>query len=92
MSELYGVSVDYLLPPAHVIPGTITEKPLRRDELAAYDIVWVEPVSMDSHLRMELRGWYHVKNRFVENEVGQRFYFDFYDIKWLTFANGPEVL
>lgn len=56
-----------------------------------YDIVWVEPVSMDSHLRMELRGWYHVKNRFVENEVGQRFYFDFYDIKWLAFTNGPET-
>lgn len=46
------VDTCYVLPPAHVIPGTITEKPLRRDELAAYDIVWVEPVSMDSHLRM----------------------------------------
>lgn len=84
------VDTCYVLPPAHVIPGTITEKPLRRDELAAYDIVWVEPVSMDSHLRMELRGWYHVKNRFVENEVGQRFYLDFYDAKWLAFANGTE--
>lgn len=29
-------------------------------------------------LRDELRGWYHIKRRFVENEVGQRFYFDFY--------------
>lgn len=81
----------YVLPPAHVIPGTITEKPLRRDELAAYDTVWVEPISTDSHLRIELRGWYHVQTRFVENEVGQRFYLDFYDAKWLAFANGPEV-
>ncbi len=29
------VDTCYVLPPAHVIPGTITEKPLRRDELAA---------------------------------------------------------
>jgi len=29
------------------------------------------------------------KRRFVENEVGQRFYFDFYGAKWLAFANGP---
>ena len=34
-------------------------------------------------------GWYHIKRRFVENEVGQRFYFDFYGAKWLAFANGP---
>ena len=40
-------------------------------------------------LRDELRGWYHIKRRFVENEVGQRFYFDFYGAKWLAFANGP---
>ena len=29
------------------------------------------------------------ERRFVENEVGQRFYFDFYGAKWLAFANGP---
>ena len=40
-------------------------------------------------LRDELRGWYYIKRRFVENEVGQRFYFDFYGAKWLAFANGP---
>ena len=39
--------------------------------------------------REELRGWYHIIRRFVENEVGQRFYFDFYGAKWLAFANGP---
>jgi hypothetical protein len=36
---------------------------------------------MDAALRDELRGWYHIKRRFVENEVGQRFYFDFYGAK-----------
>ena len=35
------------------------------------------------------QGWYYIKRRFVENEVGQRFYFDFYGAKWLAFANGP---
>ena len=45
--------------------------------------------NMDAALRDELRGWYHIKRRFVENEVGQRFYFDFYGAKWLAFANGP---
>ena len=54
-----------------------------------YDCVWVEPISMDAALRDELRGWYYIKRRFVENEVGQRFYFDFYGAKWLAFANGP---
>ena len=29
------------------------------------------------------------ERRFVENEVGQRFYFDFYGAKWLAFPNGP---
>ena len=63
--------------------------PLRRDELTGYDCVWVEPISMGATLRDEFRGWYHIKKRFVENEVGQRFYFDFYGAKWLAFANGP---
>ena len=29
------------------------------------------------------------ERRFVEHEVGQRFYFDFYGAKWLAFPNGP---
>ena len=31
------VDTCYVLPPAHVIPGTITEKPLYRDELMDHD-------------------------------------------------------
>ena len=45
---------------------------------------------MDTALRGELRGWYRVEDRYVENEVGQRFYFDFYGAKWLALADGPE--
>ena len=78
----------YVLPPAFATPGAAVTMPLRRDELTGYDCVWVEPISMDAALRDELRGWYHIKRRFVENEVGQRFYFDFYGAKWLAFTNG----
>lgn len=72
----------YALPPAFAAPGMVTDKPLRKSSLAEYDSVWVEPISIDTILRNELRGWYQVKKRFVENEVGQRFYFDFYGAKW----------
>lgn len=82
----------YALPPAFTISGVAAATPLRRDELNEYDSVWVEPISMDTLLRNELRGWYRVKKRFVENEVGQRFYADFYEAKWIAFANGPAGL
>lgn len=81
----------FVLPPMYAIPGFATDRPLRRASLAEYDSVWVEPISVDATLRTELRGWYHVKKRFVENEVGQRFYFDFYGVKWIAFADGPEM-
>lgn len=79
----------YVLPLAFATPGAAVTMLLRRDELTGYDCVWVEPISMDTTLRDEFRGWYHIKKRFVENEVWQRFYFDFYGAKWLAFANGP---
>ena len=79
----------YALPQAFTAPGIVTDMPLRKNDIAGYDTIWVEPISTDISLRNELRGWYHAKKRFVENEVGQRFYFDFYGAKWLAFANGP---
>ena len=87
--SLADVTEVYVLPPAFATPGAAVTMPLRKDELIGYDCVWVEPISMDAALRDELRGWYYIKRRFVENEVGQRFYFDFYGAKWLAFANGP---
>ncbi len=86
---LADASEVYALPPTFATPGVETDIPLQKNDLAGYDAVWVEPVSMDTTLRDELRGWYHVKKRFAENEAGQRFYFDFYGAKWLAFANGP---
>lgn len=34
----------------------------------------MEPISSDTYLREQLRGWYRVKGRYVENETGQRFH------------------
>lgn len=80
----------YMLPPAFSVREQPTEKPLSKDELSSLDEVWVEPISNDDALRSELCGWYRVRARYVENEVGQRFYLDFYEAKWLAFAQEYE--
>lgn len=80
----------YILPPSFSAAAAPQEKPLDKGELRGHDEVWVEPISPDASLRSELRGWYRVKARHVENEVGQRFYFDFYGAKWLAFASADE--
>jgi len=59
--------------------------PLTLSEVKEREQIWLEPISPDSKLREELRGWYQVKNRFVQNEYGNRFYLDTYGAKWLAF-------
>lgn len=61
------------------------EPPLSRSEVKKQKEIWLEPISPDSDLRKELQGWYQVKERFVENEYGNRFYLDTYGSKWLAF-------
>lgn len=46
----------YALPPAFAISGMATDIPLRKNDIARYDTVWVEPTSMDTALRNELCG------------------------------------
>ena len=75
----------FFLPPAYALPVSPSTAPLLLDEIPQYEKVWVEPISTDTALREELRGWYEVKKRYVENEAGQRFYLDFYEAKWLAF-------
>ena len=60
-------------------------KLLELSDIRQHDKIWVEPISPDSDLRTELKGWYHVKKRYVENEYGNRFYLDTYGAKWLAF-------
>lgn len=66
------------------------ELPLSRSEVSRQKEIWLEPISPDSDLRKELQGWYRVKDRFVENEYGNRFYLDNYGSKWLAFTLETE--
>jgi len=59
---------------------------LSLSELNEYDRVWVEPITANFHLRLELRGWYTVMSDWVENRAGNRFLFDTYKSKWLAFS------
>lgn len=70
--------IDLRTPPA-------LTKPISKDELTAFDEVLVEPISVDQELRRQLRGYYRVKNGFVENSMGNRFFFDTYGFQWLAF-------
>lgn len=66
-------------------PALPTDAPLARSEMKGREQIWLEPISPDSELRAELRGWYQIKDRFVQNEYGNRFYLDTYGAKWLAF-------
>ena len=77
----------YSQPPQYgqsVLPDT---DPIELDDLTKYDSVWVEPISVYGAERTSLRGWYDVKDEFVENKRGSRFFFDSYGATWLAFAN-----
>ena len=67
-----------------VLPDT---DPIELGDLTKYYSVWVEPISVYGTERTSLRGWYDVKNEFVENKRGSRFFFDSYGATWLAFAN-----
>ena len=67
------------------------EPPLSLSEVKSQKEIWLEPISPDLSLRRELQGWYRVKNRFVENEYGNRFYLDTYGSKWLAFSSEAQA-
>ena len=75
----------YIAPPLFSEPKYPKGKPLSRAELGEHSNIWVEPISRDTDLRNELRGWYHVITHFVVNEYGNRLYLDTYASKWLAF-------
>lgn len=74
-----------MAPPAYSETNIPQESPITLSQLLLQEDIWVEPISKDPELREELRGWYHLKDRFVENEYGNRFYLDTYGVKWLGF-------
>ena len=79
----------YTFPPQFAQTFYSTEKPLSLEALRMYERIWVEPISPDSFLREQLRGWYTVKERCVTNEIGQSFYMDTYGARWLAFSEHP---
>ncbi len=77
----------YAFAPSMITSAIPQSKPISKQEIHEYKEVWVEPISSDIDLRNELRGWYRVRERFVENEFGNRFYFDVYGAKWISFKS-----
>ena len=76
----------FIIPPAFAENRVPNSEPLSRNELQYGLQIWVEPISADSSLREELRGWYRVKHHAIENECGNRFSLDSYGAKWLAFS------
>lgn len=75
----------YVSPQHLTLPPLPQSDPLSRLEIQSMREVWVEPISTDQTLREELRGWYQVKDIFVENSMGCRFRLDCYGARWLAF-------
>lgn len=67
-----------------------SKNPLPVTTLAEHTLLWVEPISVDEYLKNELRGYYHVKQQYVENDAGNRFLFNSYGVKWLAFEYQSE--
>ncbi len=89
---LCGLNGNMPLPDAvlYVAPDRFAQsptptKPIPKDELRTFDEVIVEPISADQNLRHHLRGYYRMKNGYVENSTGNRFFFDTYGFQWLAF-------
>ncbi len=77
----------YAYPPTYLVGLIGAGEPLPPETIGERTRVWVEPISPDAELRNELRGWYDVKERYVENEFQIRMYYCRYGVKWLAFAD-----
>ena len=93
-ADLKTVSIESVQEPIYGFPPILAYslhgagEPLTRDEVMHRNTVWVEPITLDIELSVELRGWYHLQEkRSVQNEFGHRFYLDTYGAKWLAFES-----
>ena len=88
----FEIAVPLRAAPSHfTTPGLPETNPIPLNELSKHEQVWVEPISPDSQLRNELRGWYKVKSIYVENSIGNRFLYDNYGAKWLAFETTAQL-
>ncbi len=79
-------SLDTLyLAPDRFTQSPVLTKPISRNDLHSFDEVLVEPISTDQNLKHRLRGYYRVRNDYVENSTGNRFFLDTYGFQWLAF-------
>jgi len=92
----------YLIAPTFALSLRGVGDPLSPDDIITRERIWVEPITSDSDLASELRGWYRPRHKgitaaqdtatsqapqLVENEYGNRFYLDTYGAKWLAFES-----
>lgn len=83
LADLYGVTTDYLLGrDSHSINSPVQ---LNISDLQPGMEVLVEPISNDMALKQMLKGIYVVKDRYVENLTGNRFFFDTYTFQWIAY-------
>ena len=81
----------YRIPPALFLSLRGIGKPLGIDNIFGHDRIWVEPITCDTDLAAELRGWYNIYDkRLAQNEFGNRFYLNTYGVKWLAFEGCLE--
>lgn len=81
----------YAVPPSFALGMRGIGAPLDIDNVISHNRVWVEPITPDTGLAGELRGWYRAHGRkLVENEYGNKFYLDTYGAKWLAFKGCLE--
>jgi len=80
----------YYMAPQYTEALSPITKPIGYDDIRTYSKVWVEPILKDIDARNELRGWYTIKKHYVENEFGNKFYFDTYGSKWVCYENNME--
>lgn len=85
-TPIIGTDTLYLAPDKFTLSPTLS-KPISRNDLHSFDEVLVEPISNDQKLRCQLRGYYRVRNDYVENSTGNRFFFNTYGFQWLAFEN-----
>jgi len=91
-ADLKTLDIDAVQEPLYGFPPVLayslygTGEPLTRVQVEYRNTVWVEPITLDAQLSVELRGWYHLyEKRLVQSEFGHRFYLDTYGVKWLAF-------
>jgi len=81
----------YLIPPALSLSLRGIGEPLDIKSVLNLDRIWVEPITSDTDLAAEVRGWYNMyEKRLAQNEFGNRFYINTYGVKWLAFRDCME--